>query len=144
MHMQPVQVLLVEDNEGDVRLIREVLKDGKVALTLHTVQDGEEAMGFLFRKGRYERACRPDIVLLDLNLPGKDGREVLREMKDDPDLRRIPVVVLTTSSADEDVLKAYNLHANAYLTKPVKLGDFVAIMKSFEEFWLTLVKLPGR
>lgn len=144
MNMQPVHVLLVEDNEGDVRLVREALKDGKVAINLHAVTDGEQAMEFLFRKGRHQRAVRPDIVLLDLNLPGKDGREVLRDMKDDPDLRRIPVVVLTTSSADEDVLKAYNLHANAYLTKPVKLDDFVMIMKSFEEFWLTLVKLPGR
>jgi CheY-like chemotaxis protein len=144
MNMQSVHVLLVEDNEGDVRLVREALKDGKVAINLHAVTDGEQAMEFLFRKGRHRQAVRPDIVLLDLNLPGKDGREVLRDMKGDPDLRRIPVVVLTTSSADEDVLKAYNLHANAYLTKPVKLDDFVTIMKSFEEFWLTLVKLPGR
>lgn len=139
---RPVEVLLVEDSPGDVRLTREALKEGKVRNNLNVVSDGVEAMEYLLREGAYANATRPDIVLLDLNMPRKDGREVLAEMKADKNLRRIPVVILTTSEAEQDILRTYDLHANCYLTKPVDLDQFISIVKSVEDFWLTIVKLP--
>ena len=139
---RPVEILLVEDNPGDERLTREALKEGKVYSNLHWVKDGVEAMSFLRREGRYKDVPRPDIVLLDLNLPRKDGREVLQDIKTDDDLKRIPVVVLTTSKAEEDVLRTYNLHANCYVTKPVDLEKFIVVVKSIDVFWLTIVTLP--
>jgi len=139
---RPVEILLVEDNPGDERLTREALKEGKVYSNLHWVKDGVEAMAFLRREGKYAGVPRPDIVLLDLNLPRKDGREVLQEVKTDEDLKRIPVVVLTTSKAEEDVLRTYNLHANCYVTKPVDLEKFIVVVKSIDVFWLTIVTLP--
>jgi chemotaxis family two-component system response regulator Rcp1 len=139
---KPIEILLVEDNPGDARLAREALKDGKVRNTLYHVKDGVEAMNFLRRKGEHANAPRPDLILLDLNLPRKDGREVLAEIKADPALRRIPVVVLTTSKDEEDVLKTYNLHANCFISKPLDLQQFVKVVKSIEDFWLTIVKLP--
>jgi len=138
----PIEILLVEDNPGDVRLTREALKEGKVYSNLHTVKDGVEAMEFLRRQGKFKDVPRPDIILLDLNLPRKDGREVLEEIKSDSELKRIPVVVLTTSKAEEDVLRTYNLHANCYVTKPVDLEKFMVVVKSIDVFWLTVVTLP--
>ncbi len=138
----PIEILLVEDNPGDVRLTKEALREGKVYSNLHTVKDGVEAMEFLRKKGKYKDVPRPDIILLDLNLPKKDGREVLEEIKTDGDLKRIPVVVLTTSKAEEDVLRTYNLHANCYVTKPVDLEKFMVVVKSIDVFWLTVVTLP--
>ena len=138
----PVEILLVEDNPGDERLTREALKEGKVYSNLHWVKDGVEAMEFLRRQGKYSSVPRPDIILLDLNLPKKDGREVLQDIKNDPELKRIPVVVLTTSKAEEDVLRTYNLHANCYVTKPVDLEKFIVVVKSIDVFWLTVVTLP--
>jgi two-component system, chemotaxis family, response regulator Rcp1 len=138
-----IDILLVEDNEGDARLTREAMRDSKINNVLHHVGDGVEAMAFLHREGVHADAPRPDLILLDLNLPRKDGREVLAEIKTDPDLRRIPVVVLTVSSDEADVLKAYNLHANCYITKPLDLGQFMKIVRSIEDFWLTIVKLPN-
>jgi two-component system, chemotaxis family, response regulator Rcp1 len=140
--VNPIDILLVEDNPGDVRLTREALRDGKVQNNLHVVDDGVEAMAFLRREGRYTDAPRPDIVFLDLNLPKKNGREVLAEIKSDPELMRIPVVVLTTSKDEQDVLKAYEYHANCYITKPVDLEQFLTVVKSIEEFWFTVVRLP--
>jgi len=137
-----VQMLLVEDNLGDIRLTKETLRDAKVMVNLHVVGDGVEAMAFLRKEGKHANAPRPDLVLLDLNLPKKDGREVLAEMKQDPDLRRIPVVILTISNGQEDILKSYNLHANAYVTKPLNLEQFAKIVKAIEDFWFTVVKLP--
>jgi len=137
------EVLLVEDSPGDVRLTREALKEGKVRNNLNVVPDGVEAMAYLRREGPYGNATRPDIVLLDLNMPRKDGREVLAEMKADDSLKRIPVVILTTSEAEQDILRTYDLHANCYLTKPVDLDQFISIVKSVEDFWLTIVKLPS-
>ena len=139
---RPVEILLVEDNPGDERLTREALREGKVYNNLHWVKDGVEAMEFLRRQGRHAGAARPDIVLLDLNLPRKDGREVLQDIKGDAELKRIPVVVLTTSKAEEDVLRSYNLHANCYVTKPVDLEKFIVVVKSIDAFWLTVVTLP--
>lgn len=139
---RPAEVLLVEDSPGDVRLTREALKEGKVRNNLSVVSDGVEAMEFLRREGKYKDAPRPDIVLLDLNMPRKDGREVLAEMKSDEQLKRIPVVILTTSEAEQDILRTYDLHANCYLTKPVDLEQFISIVKSVEDFWLTIVQLP--
>ena len=139
---QPIDILLVEDNASDERLTREALKEGKVYSNLHWAKDGVEAMAFLRREGKYAAVPRPEIILLDLNLPRKDGREVLQEIKADEDLRRIPVVVLTTSKAEEDVLRSYNLHANCYVTKPVDLEKFIAVVKSIDAFWLTVVTLP--
>jgi chemotaxis family two-component system response regulator Rcp1 len=139
----PVEILLVEDNPGDERLTREALKEGKVYSNLYWVKDGVEALEFLRRKGRYGESPRPDIILLDLNLPKKDGREVLQEIKTDNDLKRIPVVILTTSKAEEDVLKTYNLHANCYVTKPVDLEKFIVVIKSIDAFWLTVATLPN-
>ena len=140
---RPVEILLVEDNPGDERLTREALKEGKVYSNLHWVKDGVEAMEFLRRQGRYKDVPRPDIILLDLNLPKKDGREVLQDIKNDGELKRIPVVVLTTSKAEEDVLRTYNLHANCYVTKPVDLEKFIVVVKSIDAFWLTVVTLPN-
>jgi chemotaxis family two-component system response regulator Rcp1 len=142
MFGRPVEILLVEDNPGDVRLTREALKDGKVLNNLHAVVDGVDAMAFLRRDGQYGEATRPDVILLDLNLPKKDGREVLAEIKADPGLMRIPVVVLTTSEAEKDILQAYDLHANSYIIKPVDLDQFIRVMESIEDFWPTIVKLP--
>ena len=138
----PIEILLVEDNPGDERLTREALKEGKVYHKLHWAKDGVEAMDFLYRRGKWRDAPRPDIILLDLNLPKKDGREVLQDIKSDETLKRIPVVVLTTSKAEEDVLKSYNLHANCYVTKPVDLEKFIVVVKSIDIFWLTVVTLP--
>lgn len=140
--VKPIEILMVEDNPGDVRLTVEALKEGKVRNKLHVVEDGVEAMAFLRGEGEYADAPRPDLILLDLNLPRKDGREVLAEIKGDPNLRRIPVVVLTVSEANEDILKSYDLHANCYVTKPVDLDQFIVVVKSVEDFWLTIVKLP--
>jgi CheY-like chemotaxis protein len=138
----PIEILLVEDNAGDVRLTREALKDAKVLNTLHVARDGEEAMDYLYHKGKYADAPRPDLILLDLNLPRKDGREVLAEIKADEDLKRIPVVILTTSKSEEDVLKVYNLHANCYVTKPLDLDQFIRVVQAIEDFWFTVVRLP--
>lgn len=139
----PVEILLVEDNAGDVRLTREALKDAKVLNNLHVARDGEEATEFLFRKGKHADAPRPDIIILDLNLPRKDGREVLAEIKADKELKRIPVVILTTSKSEEDVLKSYNLHANCYVTKPLDLDQFIGVVKSIQDFWFTVVKFSN-
>ena len=138
-----IQVLLVEDNPGDVRLTREALKEGKLLNQLTVVGDGVEALSFLRKEGVYADAPQPELILLDLNLPKKDGREVLAEIKADPNLRRIPVVVLTTSSSEEDILKIYDLHANCYITKPVDLEQFMGVVKSIEDFWVSVVKLPS-
>jgi CheY-like chemotaxis protein len=138
-----VEILLVEDSPGDVRLTIEALKEAKVTNNLSVVQDGVEAMDFLQQKGSYKDATRPDLILLDLNLPRKDGREVLAEIKSDSNLKRIPVVILTTSRAESDILKAYDLHANCYITKPVDFKQFMTVVKSIEDFWLTVVKLPA-
>ena len=137
-----IEILLVEDNPGDVRLTMEALKDGKVLNHLSVVEDGVEAIAFLHKEGPYANAPCPDIILLDLNLPKKDGREVLLDIKNHELLKHIPVVVLTSSEADKDVLRTYELHANCYITKPVDLGQFTKIVKSIEDFWLTIVKLP--
>jgi chemotaxis family two-component system response regulator Rcp1 len=141
---RPIVILMVEDNPGDVRLTVEALKEGKVRNILHTVEDGEEAMKFLHRQETYTQAPRPDLVLLDLNLPKKNGREVLAEIKVDPELRRIPVVILTVSKAEQDIVKTYDLHANCYINKPVDLEQFLTVVQSIENFWLTVVKLPPR
>lgn len=137
-----VEILMVEDNPADVRLTREAFKDAKVLNNMSVVVDGEEALMFLRHQGNYSDAPRPDLILLDLNLPKKDGREVLAEIKSDPALRRIPVVVLTTSEDEKDILKAYDLHVNAYITKPVNLDQFMKVVEAVEDFWLTVVKLP--
>ncbi|KAB3547684.1 MAG: response regulator [ANME-2 cluster archaeon] len=137
-----VEILLVEDNPGDVRLTQEVLRDGRVRNNMSVVKDGVDAISFLHQTGEYVGAPRPDIILLDLNLPKKDGREVLAEIKADPDLKNIPVVVLTTSSAEQDIFRSYDLHANCYITKPVDLDQFIRVIRSIEDFWLTIVKLP--
>ncbi len=142
MKNRPVEILLVEDNPGDVRLTIEALKEGKMSNNVNTVGDGAEALAFLHQSGNYADAPRPDLILLDLNLPKKDGREVLEEIKEDPELKRIPVVVLTTSQAEQDILKVYELHANCYITKPVDLDQFMKVVKSIEDFWLTVVRLP--
>ena len=139
---EPIEVLLVEDNPGDVRLTREALRDGKVHNNLSVAPDGVEALAFLRRQGKYADAPRPDVILLDLNLPRKDGREVLEEIKADPSLARIPVVILTSSEAERDIAQAYALHANCYVTKPVDLDQFITVVKSIEDFWFTIVKLP--
>jgi CheY-like chemotaxis protein len=133
---------LVEDNPGDVRLTVEALKESKVRNNMSVVCDGAEAIAFLRRQGAHKKAPRPDIILLDLNLPKKDGREVLAEIKQDPDFKRIPVVILTTSKAEEDILRTYNLHANCYITKPVNLNQFMLVVKAIEDFWFMIVKLP--
>ena len=140
---RPIEILLVEDNPGDVRLTVEALKEGKLRNHMSVAADGEEALAFLRRENGHAAAPRPDLVLLDLNLPRKDGREVLAEMKEDPDLRRIPVVILTTSKAEEDIARTYDLHANCYITKPVDLDQFITVVKSIESFWFSVVSLPG-
>jgi two-component system response regulator len=140
--VKPIEILLVEDNPGDVDLAREGLESSKMRVALNVVGDGAEAMAFLRQTGEHANAPRPDLVLLDLNLPKKDGREVLAEIKSDKDLKRIPVVILTTSKDEEDVLKTYNLHANCYITKPIDLNQFLKVVKTIEDFWLTIVKLP--
>ncbi len=139
---RPLEILLIEDNPGDVRLTAEALKQGQGGSNLNVVKDGVEALAFLQREGPYAAALRPDLILLDLNLPRKDGREVLAEIKQDPRFQRIPVVVLTTSSAEQDVVRSYDLHANCYITKPASLGQFVKIIKAIEDFWLTIARLP--
>jgi len=140
--VKPINILLVEDNPGDADLAREALEDSKLNNALHVVDDGEKAMAFLRRTGPYAEAPQPDLILLDLNLPKKDGREVLAEIKADDDLKRIPVVILTTSQAEEDVVKSYNLHANCYITKPIDLNQFLHVVRSIEDFWLSIVILP--
>jgi chemotaxis family two-component system response regulator Rcp1 len=139
---RPIEILLVEDNPADVRLTVEILKETKVRNNLTVAGDGNEALELLRRTGRYTHAMRPDLILLDLNLPKKDGKQVLAEIKADPVLKRIPVVILTSSKAEEDIVKSYNLHANCYVTKPVDLEQFVKVVKSVEDSWLTIVKLP--
>ena len=141
--LKPIEILLVEDNAADVRLTEEALREGKVRNNLHVARDGMEALEFLRRQGKHAKATRPDLILLDLNLPRRDGREVLAEIKDDPALKMIPVVVLTTSSAEADILKSYKLHANCYITKPVDLEQFISVVKSIDDFWLTVVRLPS-
>ncbi|MBI3620724.1 MAG: response regulator [Nitrospirae bacterium] len=143
-HIQttPVEILLVEDNPGDARLAVEGLKEGKISNHINIVQDGVEAMAFLRREGKYAAVVVPDLILLDLNLPKKDGREVLSEIKADPKLKRIPVVVLTTSQAEQDIIRSYNLHANCYITKPVDFEQSMHIIRAIESFWLSIVKLP--
>ena len=139
----PLQILLVEDSVGDVRLTLEAFKDAKVHVKLHVASDGAEAMAFLRREGTHSNVPRPDLILLDLNLPKKDGREVLAEVKGDSNLQTIPVVILTTSESEADILKSYSLHANCYITKPVSLDRFLKVVKSIDDFWLTVVKLPS-
>ncbi len=140
---KPIDILLVEDNPGDVRLTQEALKEARVRNDLHVVNDGVEAMAFLRKQGVYKDVPRPDMILLDLNLPKKSGHEVLTEIKSDDNLKRIPVVVLTVSKDEEDIIKSYNLYANCFITKPVDLNQFLTVVKSIEDFWLTIVKLPN-
>lgn len=139
----PIDILLVEDNPGDVRLTQEAFKAGKIRNNLYVVRDGDEALDFLYRRNSYNDAPIPDMILLDLNLPKRDGRDILEEIKSKDPLRRIPVVVLTTSKADEDVLRSYNLHANCFITKPIELDEFFKVIRMIENFWLTVVKLPN-
>lgn len=141
---KPIDILLVEDNPGDARLAQEALKDCKIRNSVHIVRDGLEAMAYLRGRENFAGGDLPDLILLDLNLPRMDGREVLAEVKADPVLKRIPVVILTTSKAEEDVLRSYNLHANCYITKPIDLQQFMTVVRSIEDFWLTVVKLPPR
>jgi chemotaxis family two-component system response regulator Rcp1 len=139
---KPIDILLVEDNPGDVRLTREALKEGKVINKLNVVGDGIEALAYLRHEGRFAKLPHPDLILLDLNLPKMDGREVLEKIKTDPKLRRIPVVILTTSKSEEDIIMSYDLHANCYITKPVDLDQFITVVMAVEDFWFTIVKLP--
>lgn len=139
---KPIQLLLVEDNPADVRLTEEALKEGNVPVSLSVATDGVEAVDFLYRRGKYTNAPRPDLILLDLNMPRKSGREVLSEIKSDPDLKRIPILVMTTSTAEQDIARAYNLNANCYIAKPMELGGFIDVVQSIEEFWLTRASLP--
>jgi two-component system, chemotaxis family, response regulator Rcp1 len=139
---KPIEILLVEDSQGDVRLIQEALQEAKVRNSMNVVGDGEEAMAYLRRQGRYTKATRPGLILLDLNLPRKNGFEVLQEIKGDETLKHIPVVVLTTSQSEQDIVKSYDLNANAYVTKPVDLIQFLSVVKAIEGFWLEIVKLP--
>ncbi len=144
MSGKPVELLLIEDNQGDVRLTQEALKEAKIRNKLYVAGDGVEAMAYLHKEGKYAGASRPDLILLDLNLPKKSGREVLAEIKQDPDLKCIPVVILTSSSSEEDIIRSYKLHANAYITKPVDLEQFIVVVKSIDNFWLSIVKLPPK
>ena len=141
---RPIDVLLVEDDPGDELMTREAFEDNKIGNTLHVVRDGEGALDFLYRRGEYESAPRPDLILLDLNLPKYDGRQVLEQVKSDTDLTDIPVVVLTTSAAEEDILRSYKLHANAYVTKPVDLDQFIRAVRQIDEFFVQVVRLPRR
>jgi CheY-like chemotaxis protein len=141
--VDPIEILLVEDDPGDVLMTTEALADSKIANRLHVVNNGEEALAFLRQEGQYDSSPRPDLVLLDLNLPRMDGREVLEIVKSDPTLRRIPIVVLTTSDAEEDVVRSYDLHANAYVTKPVDFEQFVSVVRQIDDFYITVVKLPS-
>jgi chemotaxis family two-component system response regulator Rcp1 len=140
--LRPIDILLVEDNPGDIRLTTEALQEAKMFNKLHVVTDGVEAISFLRKEGAYKEATRPDLILLDLNLPRKDGREVLKEIKEDASLKTIPVVILTVSKSEEDILRSYNLHANCYISKPVDLEQFLKVARSIQEFWFTMVKLP--
>ena len=140
--IQPIEILMAEDNPGDARLAKEALSEGKVINNLHVVADGVEALAFLNKEAPYENAVRPDIILLDLNMPRMDGRELLANIKADPVFKRIPVVILTTSKAEEDIVRSYDLHANCYITKPVDLDQFITVVKAIEDFWFTVVKLP--
>jgi two-component system, chemotaxis family, response regulator Rcp1 len=142
--LRPIEILLIEDNPGDVDLTKEALQEAKVRNRLHVVDDGAKAVDFLYKRGAYADVPRPDIILLDLNLPKKDGRQVLEEVKADPQIAEIPVVILTTSQAEEDIIRSYQLHANCYITKPVDFKQFMHVVKSIEEFWLTVVKLPSK
>jgi CheY-like chemotaxis protein len=141
---QPIEVLLVEDDPGDELITREAFEDNKIGNNLHVVRDGLEALDFLYQRGEHAGKPRPDLILLDLNLPKYDGRQVLEKIKNDPELRAIPVVVLTTSSAEEDILRSYKLFANAYVTKPVDLNQFMSVIRQIDEFFVTVVRLPGR
>ena len=140
--VKPIEILLVEDNPGDADLAREALEGSKFNNILNVVEDGEKAMEYLRREGLYAEVSRPDLILLDLNIPKKDGRQVLAEIKEDDNLKRIPVVILTTSRAEEDVIKSYNLHCNCYITKPIDLNQFLSVVRSIEDFWLSIVVLP--
>jgi CheY-like chemotaxis protein len=142
--VQPIEVLLVEDDAGDELMTREAFEDNKIRNSLHVVRDGQEALDFLYRRGAHVGAVRPDLVLLDLNLPKYDGRQVLERIKGDPELATIPVVVLTTSSAEEDIVRSYKLHANAYVTKPVDLDQFIRAVRQIDDFFVSVVRLPGR
>jgi CheY-like chemotaxis protein len=139
-----IDILVVEDNSGDARLIKEVLNDYKIFSSLYLAKDGVEAMDFLHNKGKYKTAPKPDLIILDLNLPRKDGREVLAEIKNDEQLKHIPIVIMTISQAEEDIFKSYNLHANCYITKPIDLNQFIKVVKSIEDFWFSIVKLPPK
>lgn len=139
-----IDILMVEDNPGDVRLTREALREYKIRNEMYVVDDGVKALDFLHKRGDYGDVPTPDMVFLDLNLPRKDGQEVLQEIKNDPELMRLPVIVLTSSTAEEDILRSYDLHANAYVTKPVRLEEFIAAVRAIEEFWLSVVKLPEK
>lgn len=139
-----IDILVVEDNAGDSRLIREVLNNDKVFASLHMTKDGVDAMDFLHNRGKYKSSPKPDLIILDLNLPRKDGREVLAEIKTDARLKHIPIVIMTISQAEEDILKSYNLHANCYITKPIDLNQFIKVVKSIEDFWFSIVKLPPK
>lgn len=140
--IMPITILIVEDNRADIRLVEEVLKKGKMVVNMYSALDGIEAMEYLRKEGKYKGAIRPDLILLDLNMPRKDGREVLEEVKADDNLRTIPIIVMTISKAEEDILRSYNLHANAYIIKPIELNQFINSVRSIEDFWLTIVKLP--
>lgn len=140
---RPVEILLVEDNEADIRLTVEGIKEAKIHNNLHITRDGDEAMDFLLNRGNHKDAVTPDLILLDLNLPKKDGREVLKEIKNDAELAHIPVVILTTSEAEKDIVKSYRLHANCYVTKPMGLDQFVEVIRVIENFWFSIVKLPS-
>ena len=143
-NIKPIDILLVEDNPGDIRLTQEAFKDGKIKNELNVVMDGEEAVLYLKKIGKYLNKSTPDIILLDLNLPKKDGREVLTEIKNDPELKCIPVIILTTSSAQSDILNTYSHHANCYIMKPVDFNQFITVIRTIENFWLTIVKLPAK
>lgn len=141
-HFIPVEILLVEDNPADIRLTMELFKESKILNNLHVVEDGEEALAFLHKEGKYSDAPHPDLILLDLKLPKVDGREVLADIKNDPELRRIPVVILTASRAEEDIIRTYDLYANAYVSKPITFEGFVKVVNTIEDFWFSMVRLP--
>jgi two-component system, chemotaxis family, response regulator Rcp1 len=144
MHMKTIDVLIVEDNTGDARLMQEVFNESLLFNSVHFVKDGVEAMDFLYQRGEFVDFPKPDLIILDLNLPRKDGREVLAEIKSDPVLKHIPVVVMTISQAEEDIIKSYNLHANCFVTKPIDLSQFIRVVRTIENFWFTVVKLPPK